>query len=228
VSLAVGTFFISGMTPQLTGRHGGRTVVRIGLGLEAFAVAGLAATLSAHISGWVIAAWLYGYGLGVDMATAQLTSVILAEIPVAGSGQASGFQSTFRQLGSALGVAILGTLLITTLGGSTSTELASAQVPPAVQQQTVDAVIGSASAVIPALRSQSVTSAAGDAAAAGMINASKVTTGSAALIIALGLAATWALGPAQAPRRGHAGVDDSHSEAPPQADDRRHSGRLVR
>jgi EmrB/QacA subfamily drug resistance transporter len=193
VSLAVGTFFISGMTPQLTGRYGGRTVVRIGLGLEAFAVAGLAVTLSAHISGWAIAGWLFGYGLGVGMATAQLTSVILAEIPVAESGQASGLQSTFRQLGSALGVAILGTLLLTTLGGSTSTELASAQVPSAVQQQTVDAATGSAGAVIPALRSQSATSAAGDAAATGMINASKVTTGAAALIIALGLAATWAL-----------------------------------
>ncbi len=68
------------------------------------------------ISGWVIAAWLFGYGLGVGMATAQLTSVILAEIPVAESGQASGMQSTFRQLGSALGVAVLGTVLFTALG----------------------------------------------------------------------------------------------------------------
>ncbi len=103
VSLAVGTFLISGLTPQLTHRYGGRAVVRMGLGLEAFTVAGLALTLSADISGWLIAMWLFGYGLGVGMATAQLTSVILAEIPVAESGQASGLQSTFRQLGSALG-----------------------------------------------------------------------------------------------------------------------------
>ena len=108
VSLAVGTFLISGATPQLTARWGGRTVVRLGLGTEAVAVAGLAITLSADISGWLIAAWLFLYGLGVGMATAQLTSVILADIPVNESGQASGLQSTFRQLGSALGVAILG------------------------------------------------------------------------------------------------------------------------
>ncbi len=71
------------------------------------------------------------------MATAQLTSVILAEIPVAESGQASGLQSTFRQLGSALGVALLGTLLLTALGSSTSTRLADAGVPVAQRDQLV-------------------------------------------------------------------------------------------
>ncbi|MEI8082889.1 MAG: MFS transporter, partial [Actinomycetes bacterium] len=79
VSLAVGTFLVSAATPQLTARYGGRAVVRLGLAFEAVAVAGLAITLSASISGWLIAAWLFGYGLGVGMATAQLTSVILAE-----------------------------------------------------------------------------------------------------------------------------------------------------
>ena len=120
-ALALGTFVISGTTPQLTQRFGGRAVVRAGLATEAVAIAGLAITLSASISGWLIAAWLFLYGIGVGMATAQLTSVILAEIPVAESGQASGVQSTFRQLGSALGVAILGTLLLTTLGRATTT-----------------------------------------------------------------------------------------------------------
>lgn len=193
VSLAVGTFLISGLTPQLTHRYGGRAVVRMGLGLEAFTVAGLALTLSADISGWLIAMWLFGYGLGVGMATAQLTSVILTEIPVAESGQASGLQSTFRQLGSALGVAILGTLLIGTLGASTSAHLADAGIPAPAAEQVVDVVKQSAGAVIPSLQATPATQTAGDAAAAGMIQASKVTTGVAALIIGLGLAATLAL-----------------------------------
>ena len=194
VSLAVGTFVISGMTPQLTARFGGRTVVRLGLGLEAFAVAGLALTLSASISGWLIALWLFIYGMGVGMATAQLTSVILAEIPVAESGQASGLQSTFRQVGSALGVAILGSLLITSLGNATTTNLDAAGLPASASGQIVDVVTNSAGAVIPALTSDPTTAAAGTAAsAAGMITASKITTGVAALIIGIGLAATWAL-----------------------------------
>ena len=193
VSLAIGTFLVSGVTPQLTTRFGGRAVVRVGLALEAVAVAGLAVTLSAEISGWLIAAWLFVYGLGVGMATAQLTSVILAEIPVAESGQASGLQSTFRQLGSALGVAILGSLLIATLGASTNAQLSDSAVPEPAAQQVVDVVKESAGAVIPSLQASPATQTAGDAAAAGMIQASKVTTGVAALIIGLGLAATLAL-----------------------------------
>lgn len=193
VSLAVGTFLISGATPQLTARFGARTVVRTGLALEAVAVAGLAITLSADISSWLLAAWLFVYGMGVGMATAQLTSVILIDIPVAESGQASGLQSTFRQLGSALGVAILGSLLIGTLGQATTNNVAETSLPPTAQQQLTSVVTESAGAAIPALQQNPVTATAGDAAAAAMIQASKVTTGVAAGIIALGLLATLAL-----------------------------------
>ena len=193
VSLAVGTFVISGMTPQLTRRYGGRAVVRLGLGTEAFAVAGLALTLSASISGWLIALWLFTYGLGVGMATAQLTSVILAEIPVAESGQASGLQSTFRQLGSALGVAILGTLLITSLGRSTSAHLTDGGLPEPPRQQVTDVVTQSAGAAIPQLQANPATPGRWRRGGTGMIQASKLTTGVAAVIIGLGLAATWAL-----------------------------------
>ena len=193
VSLAIGTFLVSGMTPQLTARYGARTVVRAGLATEAIAVAGLAITLSASISGWLIATWLFLYGVGVGMATAQLTSVILADIPVNESGQASGLQSTFRQLGSALGVAILGSLLISSLGLATQENLTDAGVPETVATQVTDAVTASAGAIIPTLQADPATAAAGDAASQAMIHASKVTTGVAAAIIALGLAATWAL-----------------------------------
>lgn len=118
LALAMGTFLISGGTPQLSARLGGRTVVRLGLGLEAIAILGLSISFSLTVSSLVISAWLFLYGAGVGLATAQLTSVILIDVPVAQSGQASGLQSTFRQLGSSLGVALLGALFFTTLGST--------------------------------------------------------------------------------------------------------------
>ena len=193
MALAVGTFLVSGATPQLTARWGGRTVARIGLALEAIAVAGLAVTVSATIASEVIAAWLFLYGVGVGMATAQLTSVILSDIPVDESGQASGLQSTFRQLGSALGVAILGSLLITSLGRASTTQMQDAGIPAEATAPLVTVVTESAGAAIPALQADPATSAAGDAAAEAMIQASRLTTGVASAIIALGLLATWAL-----------------------------------
>ena len=198
VSLAVGTFIVSGLTPQLTRRFGGRAVVRAGLAAEAVAVGGLAITLSASIGGWTIASWLFPYGLGVGMATAQLTSVILTDVPVAQSGQASGLQSTFRQLGSSLGVAILGTLLITSLGQTTRANLDDLDdlgLPAGEVDQVSETVQDSVGSAIPALQKDQQTADAGDAAASAMITASRITTGTGAVIILFGLAATLALPP---------------------------------
>ena len=47
----------------------------------------------------------------------------MVDVPVAQSGQASGLQSTVRQVGAALGIAILGTVLVTTLATATAANL---------------------------------------------------------------------------------------------------------
>lgn len=193
-ALAVGTFLISGASPQLTQRMGGRGVVRLGLALEGIAIIGLGLSLSLTANAWVLAGWLFLYGAGVGMATAQLTSVILADVPVRQSGQASGLQSTFRQLGSSLGIALLGTLLISTLGITTAANLDSvAGLDPAAADQVVAAVRGSAGAAIPELGAMPGGPSAQAAAESAMVTAARVTTLSAAGVILLGLLATLAL-----------------------------------
>ncbi|HEY5248838.1 MAG TPA: MFS transporter [Dermatophilaceae bacterium] len=196
LALAIGTFLISGGTPQLTQRLGSRAVVRIGLLLEAVAVTGLGLSLSLTASGSVLAAWLFLYGAGVGMATAQLTSVILVDVPVAQSGQASGLQSTVRQLGAALGVAVLGTLLVSTLGVATTNNLSSVPgVPDAAEKAVVTVVSGSAGAAIPLIGRMPGGQPAQAAAESAMVTAARITTLSAAAIILLGLLATVALPP---------------------------------
>src|SRR5690606_35210596 len=84
----------------------------------------LAFWVSPDASSWVTGIPLFVYGMGVGFATAQLTQVILSDVPVEESGQASSTQSTARQVGSALGIAILGTALFTTLRAGTESRLA--------------------------------------------------------------------------------------------------------
>ena len=55
---------------------------------------------------WLVVLALIIYGLGLGLATAQLTSLVLADVPVAASGQSSATQSTVRQLGTALSTAL--------------------------------------------------------------------------------------------------------------------------
>jgi len=191
--LAVGTFLASGATPPLTQRLGQRAVIRIGLVLEVVAIAGTALIISEDVSGPAIAGMLFVYGVGVGMATAQLTSAILIDVPVGASGQASGFLTTVRQLGSALGIAVLGGLLISSLASQTADELAKTDVPASQQDQAVAIVRDSAGAAIPELLRDPATAEVGEAAQASLITASKITTGIAAIILLGGLAATLAL-----------------------------------
>ena len=81
--------------------------MRGGLLAEIIGVAGVAVTIGPDAAWGPLIPYLFVYGIGVGLATAQLTGVVLAEVPPSESGAASGTQSTSRQLGAALGVAIL-------------------------------------------------------------------------------------------------------------------------
>ena len=53
----------------------------------------------------------YGlFGFGIGFASSQLTNVILSDISAEKSGVASGTNSTVRQVGAALGVAVIGSV----------------------------------------------------------------------------------------------------------------------
>lgn len=211
--LAMGTFLVSGATPRLAARMGQTAVVRVGLALETIAVAGLAITMSTSVSSVVLAAWLFLYGVGVGMATAQLTSVILVDVPVAESGQASGFQTTVRQLGSALGVALLGGLLIGTMTTQTTDRLADSGLPAEQQEQVVTLVHDTAGAGIPALAANPATADAAAAAEEALVAASRITTGIAAGVLVIGLLATLALP--------HTGTEPGPADAEPRPRARR-------
>ena len=152
LALALGSFVVGGATPQIAKAIGTRGVARIGLALEAVGIVGLGVALGPTVAAWVMAIWLFVYGLGVGMATAQLTGVILVDVPVEVSGQASGIQSTSRQVGSALGVAVLGAALLSQLGSRTSSALAQvAGLPQAAREQITGVVRASGGAAIDSL-----------------------------------------------------------------------------
>ncbi len=85
-------------------------VVWIGLVIELVAAAVTAVMMTAATSPWLLALPLAGYGLGLGLAAAQLTSTVLRDVPAEWAGAAAATQSTVRQVGSAVGAAIAGTV----------------------------------------------------------------------------------------------------------------------
>ncbi len=154
-SLAVGAFVAAPTAAQLANKRNPRFVMRLGLVLEIIAILGIAMTISPTSSGWVLGTWLFVYGLGVGYSTAQLTGLILSDIPVEKSGQASGTQSTARQIGAAMGTAILGTILFVSLHNNTESNLSSADPSTGITSSAASQIAGvvesSAGTVIPHL-----------------------------------------------------------------------------
>jgi EmrB/QacA subfamily drug resistance transporter len=192
LALAIGSFVASGMGAPLSQRFGPVRVLQLGMLLEAIGIFGLAFVLSTTITGWGMAPWLFVYGMGVGFATAQLTGVILSEIPVAESGQASAVQSTSRQVGAAIGTAIIGTTLILGLG-NVATQLTDRGVPAEQAQQISDAVSSSAGQAIPALAQQPGGDVITEAASAGFAHAIKLVAFVAGAFVLLGLVASLVL-----------------------------------
>lgn len=115
-TLAVGTLASGGAARRVSGALGPTNVVRLGMVLEVVGIVAIGLTLSVERSPWWLIPSLIVYGLGLGFASAQLTNVVLADVPPLQSGQASAMTSTFRQVGSALGAAVLGAVLFSGLG----------------------------------------------------------------------------------------------------------------
>lgn len=208
--LAGGAFLASGVGGALSGKLSAVNAVRIGVLLELIAVAGIAFIASTS-GGWQgIAPFLAVYGVGVGLATAQLTGVIMVDVPNEKTGQASGSQSTVRQIGSALGIAVLGTVLFTSTQASIETrinELPALSVVDAPTRQVIaDQIAGpvadSAGAAIVAIPQfltsqgmpQDVANQVTIAAADGFTDGMKATGWAAAFFLLLGLGSTYNLG----------------------------------
>lgn len=193
-ALAAGSFLSGPTTPRLAKRYGPRFVARLGMALEVVGIAGLGLTVSAHTTGWHLVPWLLVYGVGVGYASAQLTSVILADVPVRQGGQASGTQSTARQVGSALGTAVLGTILFVGLAHDTTARVAEVSGLTQAQAAEIGQVVQqSAGTAIPGLAQGPGGQAAVDAASVAFADSLQRTALFGAGFVALGLLATLAL-----------------------------------
>ena len=194
LSLAIGSFVASGFAGATSGRISPVTIVRVGLIAEIVGIASVGLIIApAAAWGWLIPA-LFVYGFGVGLATAQLTGVILVDIPVEMSGQGSGTQSTSRQVGSALGVAILGTILFTSTAAILTSELQDQNLPAAQIDQVVSAVVDSAGAAIAGLEADPQTAEIADAAKSAFSDGTRLSAFTAAGFLVVGLFATFSLG----------------------------------
>jgi MFS family permease len=115
--------------PPISGRLVGTRGARIPL-----IIAGVALTVScvmlSFVGGNTSLTWLFAsyvvFGVGFGFVNAPITNAAVSGMPRAQAGVASAIASTSRQIGSTLGVAVVGALIASSLGVSSVVKSASA------------------------------------------------------------------------------------------------------
>jgi EmrB/QacA subfamily drug resistance transporter len=106
----VGIFIVAPLAGRITARLGPRLPVALG-GIFA-GVALLLLTRLTVTTGYGAIWWNFAlFGIGIGLMLSPITSAVLASVPPNRSGLASSTVNTSRQLGSVLGIAVLGALV---------------------------------------------------------------------------------------------------------------------
>lgn len=153
-AMALGAFASGAMARHVAARFGAPGTVLVGLGLELVGVIALALFLTPGMSPWQTVAPLVVYGVGLGLASAQLTGTVLRDVPVGVSGQASATQSTVRQVGSALGTAVAGATLSVALATTVPAALTAAGLSGPTFAGLADQVRATAGTILPRLAAQ--------------------------------------------------------------------------
>ncbi len=81
------------------------------------------------------------FGVGLGLIASQLLNLVLSSVKAEETAEASGLNSTFEQLGNAIGVALIGTIMLAALTAGTQEGInISAVIPQEVKVQLTDAV----------------------------------------------------------------------------------------
>ena len=116
--VSITMFISSALGSRLSKRFPIRTIVRAGLWTSFGAALVLVGTIDPQLkhAGFAISMGLLGVGMG--LMASQLGNVVQSSVDASGRGEAGGLQYTGQQLGSALGVALIGAIVLAGLTGS--------------------------------------------------------------------------------------------------------------
>ena len=108
--LLIGMVVVARAVPLLTARFGSRPVVVAGMGVFGIALL-LGSTTDIDTGYGFTALWMTLTGLGVSFAMMPAMDNALAALPKGREGTGTGLLTTLRQVGGAIGVALLGSML---------------------------------------------------------------------------------------------------------------------
>jgi predicted MFS family arabinose efflux permease len=107
--------FIGPLSGLVASKTGPKWVVSIGMFVSCFGTFFMMQSLSSTATTSSLFPAFLLFGIGFGMAAAQMNNIILSSVPMQFAGEASAANATIRQVGTSVGVALIGVVLATTL-----------------------------------------------------------------------------------------------------------------
>jgi EmrB/QacA subfamily drug resistance transporter len=133
---SVGLFVSALVGSRLASRFAPKLLVRVGLGLVFVAALLLMGTIEPELDNTPFLIAMGVLGIGMGLVVSQLGNVVQSAIGDEQRSEAGGLQNTAQQLGSSLGTALLGAIVITGLATAFTANIADdAQISDRVEQK---------------------------------------------------------------------------------------------
>ena len=141
---AVGQLLAAPQSARLVARFGYKVVMTTGLTLVAIALF-LLSRAQGDSPLWTVLFVFFIFGMGMGCVIAPGSTILQNVLPLAKAGAGSAVQNTVRQVGGALGVAVIGTILANQYASNVMSALAQApvQFPQAAKEAASESLISS-------------------------------------------------------------------------------------
>ena len=140
VPFAVGQLIAAPRSAHTVQRFGYRAVMTTGLCLVAVSLVGML-TLRMDTPLWVLLGIFFLFGLGMGNVIAPASTVMQNVLPLERAGAGSAVQNTVRQVGGALGIAIIGTVLANSYATRLAPMLSGSPLPSQAQEAASESVV---------------------------------------------------------------------------------------
>jgi EmrB/QacA subfamily drug resistance transporter len=140
VPFAVGQLIAAPRSAHTVQRFGYRAVMTTGLCLVAVSLVGML-TLRMDTPLWVLLGIFFLFGLGMGNVIAPASTVMQNVLPLERAGAGSAVQNTVRQVGGALGIAIIGTVLANSYASRLAPILSDSSLPTQAQEAASESVV---------------------------------------------------------------------------------------
>ena len=141
--VSIAMFLASAAGSRLSGRFPIRSIVRVGLVLSMVAALLLLGTIEPEMDNSSFAWAMAALGVGMGLLASQLGNVVQSSVDASGRGEAGGLQFTGQQLGSSLGVALLGAIVLSGLTSAFVSNISSDERISSAVSEQVGVAVGS-------------------------------------------------------------------------------------